>query len=216
VERDSRLIEAVPGKTKRFRTRALAVGKRQRLTGKLSRAQIARLYLVDKITLSALAKLDETGVSNIKSVLARFGITRKTCITAALKAIHDFEELYQAPRSKVSKFKLRKLIKLSASPASIYRVRAVLKLGGVCVSCGETDLSVLQINHINGEGKPSCGKMLEHFRDISLGNAKGVEVRCANCNIRHEYERGNLTRWWLDYNWIITATEQELHDRVFC
>ena len=55
--------------------------------------------------------------------------------------------------------------------------RRVLELGGKCVNCGETDIRVLQINHINGRDNPE------------------VDVRCANCNILYEYERGNLREW---------------------
>jgi len=67
----------------------------------------------------------------------------------------------------------------------------------VCAHCGETDLRVLQIDHIDGNGN-------EHRRTIGGSGKvfyrwlkqqeypKGYQVLCANCNIRKLYLERNL------------------------
>lgn len=66
------------------------------------------------------------------------------------------------------------------------------------MNCGETDLRVLQINHINGEGwKKNNGIYKVHpttrYHQIANGiyNEAELDVRCANCNILYEYEIGH-------------------------
>lgn len=73
--------------------------------------------------------------------------------------------------------------------------RAILALGGECVVCGETDLRILQINHLNGGGRKEMnnGRNSHYFyRDIINGTrtTDDLDVRCANCNILYEYEVG--------------------------
>ncbi len=90
--------------------------------------------------------------------------------------------------------------------APVLRLREVLRgyqlkkkafeiLGGShCRSCGNSDMRVLQINHINGVSKNSR----ESYRRASKGlwwlivngQREGLEVLCANCNIIYEFERG--------------------------
>lgn len=71
--------------------------------------------------------------------------------------------------------------------------QAIISLGGICVNCGETDLRVLQINHLKGvnHGK---GRIKWH-RQIINGETTDLDVRCANCNILYEYERGHRKEW---------------------
>jgi hypothetical protein len=70
--------------------------------------------------------------------------------------------------------------------------KAIRKLGGKCVRCGETDIRVLQINHINGGGcrELSRRKATSFYRDIVAGRRKtdDLDVRCANCNILARYK----------------------------
>ena len=74
------------------------------------------------------------------------------------------------------------------------RKKTILILGGKCVKCGETDWRVLQINHKNGGGA-------KEFRDThpqifylrivqGLRSTEDLELRCANDNIRYEFEVG--------------------------
>jgi len=78
------------------------------------------------------------------------------------------------------------------------RIAAVMALGGSCVRCGETDLRVLQINHILESGvigrrRVGQNAKTKMYTDILSGNAEGrFDVRCANCNIIYEYERGRI------------------------
>lgn len=78
--------------------------------------------------------------------------------------------------------------------------RRVLEfLGGVkCVVCGITDIRILTIHHKNGGGRDEVrtrGRSLRtwYFDIISGRRTKDdLEVRCYNCNILGEYERGKL------------------------
>jgi hypothetical protein len=70
------------------------------------------------------------------------------------------------------------------------RVLALTVLDGKCTACGCTDYRVLQFNHINGEKADE--KSYHFFADICLGKSvPHLEIRCANCNVIHEFERGN-------------------------
>lgn len=71
------------------------------------------------------------------------------------------------------------------------RIKAVKRLGGICVDCGETDLRVLQINHKNGGGfRELRTRQIQFYMEVAEGKRADVDLRCANCNIRYEYERG--------------------------
>jgi hypothetical protein len=70
------------------------------------------------------------------------------------------------------------------------KIVALTVLGGKCVKCGCSDYRVLQFNHINGERAHE--KSYKFYADICLGKSVShLEVRCANCNVIHEFERGN-------------------------
>jgi hypothetical protein len=75
------------------------------------------------------------------------------------------------------------------------RKKAISILGGKCMNCGETDLRVLQVNHLNGGGSKENSKRGARavWADVIKGNREDVDVRCANCNILYDYERGIKT-----------------------
>jgi len=69
------------------------------------------------------------------------------------------------------------------------KLRIVNAYGGqVCVGCGETELEVLQIDHINGGGNrhaKEIGGYGNLYRWLIQNNfPPGFRVLCANCNIR--------------------------------
>jgi hypothetical protein len=69
------------------------------------------------------------------------------------------------------------------------RILALITLGGKCAKCGCSDYRVLQFNHVNGERAKE--KSYKFYADICLGKAVAhLEIRCANCNVIHEFERG--------------------------
>jgi hypothetical protein len=78
------------------------------------------------------------------------------------------------------------------------RLRAINKLGGKCINCGTDDIRILQINHINGGGRKDLldrgemGKIKDILEDKNSGH---YDIRCANCNVLYEYERGKRNPW---------------------
>lgn len=93
----------------------------------------------------------------------------------------------------------RDALQLGLTVERYLRLRAVLKLGGACSACGCDDLRVLQLNHVNGEGAlKKGGKRCRRAKyrqclDILAGKSTPfLDVLCANCNLLHEYARGNL------------------------
>lgn len=69
------------------------------------------------------------------------------------------------------------------------RFIAVEKLGGKCSQCGELDLKVLQINHLNEKnGNIKQSELMDIINNTYTG--PNIDIRCANCNVRYEYEKG--------------------------
>ena len=68
---------------------------------------------------------------------------------------------------------------------------AVQALGGKCVRCEITDIRVLGLNHINGDGwKDRKEKKTDQiYREVVAGTRSDLEVRCFNCNRIHAFER---------------------------
>ena len=72
------------------------------------------------------------------------------------------------------------------------RIAVVRAMGGHCVICGETDWRVLQINHLDGDVDHEMYNSTKVYRDLLAGrrSIQGLDLRCANCNLLYEYERG--------------------------
>lgn len=70
--------------------------------------------------------------------------------------------------------------------------RVISMLGGACVKCGNDDLRVLQVNHINGGGKAELKKTgaINLYKMILRGerSTENLNVMCGNCNILYSYE----------------------------
>lgn len=87
---------------------------------------------------------------------------------------------------------------------SVRRIAALKLLGGKCVCCGESNLLILDIDHINNNGS-SCRKakgtncndsvvteiILEEIQDVS----KKYQIMCRNCNSsKGKIIEGNVVR----------------------
>ncbi len=92
----------------------------------------------------------------------------------------------------------KRALELGMTVGRYVRLKVVLKLGGRCAGCGEDDIRVLDVNHINGEGLVRSKKYRRcpkaRYADlVAILTGKTVshiDVQCCNCNRRHEYERG--------------------------
>lgn len=63
------------------------------------------------------------------------------------------------------------------------RVRAINKLGGVCIRCSFSDIRALQIDHINGDGTIERKSLSPcKLYKLALNNPTKYQVLCANCN----------------------------------
>lgn len=69
-------------------------------------------------------------------------------------------------------------------------------LGDKCKRCGITDIRVLQIDHINGNGYRekkemgwSSGNVVPYYRHILDVKGEGYQLLCANCNWIKRYEQ---------------------------
>jgi len=61
--------------------------------------------------------------------------------------------------------------------------------GPICIGCGDTDVEVLQLDHIDGGGakhrrllKGGSNRVYQDLKD--RGYPPGMRVLCANCNLR--------------------------------
>lgn len=91
------------------------------------------------------------------------------------------------------------------------KISALQKVSGCkkpkCCVCGNSDIRVLVINHINGGGREEHRKNAPlAFRKKIISGERAVDdldVRCQNCNIIYEYERGRCrlpSNWEAVYN----------------
>ena len=67
-----------------------------------------------------------------------------------------------------------------------------------CVDCGETDVLVLELDHVRGEKEASVCKLLNSYKsgwDRLLKEIEKCEVRCANC---HRRKTMKALGWWCD------------------
>lgn len=63
-----------------------------------------------------------------------------------------------------------------------------------CVDCGNTDIRVLEFDHISGEKLENISRMLENSSwEMIVAEIAKCEVRCANCHRIKTIERGG---WW--------------------
>jgi len=72
-------------------------------------------------------------------------------------------------------------------------------LGDKCINCGEDDIDVLQVDHINDDGKKDRDKYtgLQFFREslkTPIESKKRLQILCANCNIRKQRIREEFDR----------------------
>lgn len=91
--------------------------------------------------------------------------------------------------------------KAKLSPNSLIRRRTTRKsiierLGGKCVKCGITDLRVLDIDHVSGNGKKMREKneaSLDFIRrDIERAHSNRYQILCANCHRIKTWKQRNL------------------------
>lgn len=70
------------------------------------------------------------------------------------------------------------------------KLKAIAVLGGVCAGCGERSPLVLSVNHVAGraDGDAITGRDL--YRAVVRGARDGLDIRCLNCQLLWEYERG--------------------------
>lgn len=66
------------------------------------------------------------------------------------------------------------------------------KLGGKCVDCGHTRFTSLHVDHIDSSRRQGPGGHHTYLK--LLGCPNGVELRCANCNLRRALERGEIVK----------------------
>lgn len=154
-----------------------------RLLGRLRRSRLSDTELLEAYltkSVSGVAKLNGTSHVVVIRRLHRLGAVMRSRGNNAV-----------SPRVFKHGFAAR-AIELGIGVGRYLRMLAILTLGGLC-KCGEDDIRVLEINHINGRGKPGSTKAryAECLAVLRGEPSSYLEVCCANCNVLHEYERGN-------------------------
>ena len=151
-----------------------------RTKGKLTYEQMVELYHTHSV--NQIAKLDGTSYVAVLRLLHRLGVKMRSRGNNALRVAPVKHGYCQLARQ------------CKMTPYRYVRLAAIVVLGGACVGCGETDLQVLDINHVNGrDAVRSTSAKYRQFCSILAGNHRlAVEVTCCNCNRRHEVVRGNI------------------------
>lgn len=124
--------------------------------------------------------------------------TPVTVLCAPSMPFNDREKQREASRRHYAKHRDKVIAKAKAySKAAKSRVRAYINahLGAnPCVDCGETDIVVLEFDHVGEAGTKhfniSDATRLGYSMDKVIAEIAKCEVRCANCHRKKTYERG--------------------------
>ena len=153
---------------------------RKRKKGSLTRKYICELYEAG-FTIKEIAHFDGTTSIIINRILHEENITIKE------RGYDKGKYLYKHGIAK-------RALELGISLDQYSRLKVIQMLGSKCISCGETDTRVLQINHVTGhESKKENLKWKEKVDIILGGNEHKLDIRCANCNVLYEHEVGRRT-----------------------
>ena len=80
------------------------------------------------------------------------------------------------------------------------RIAALYTLGMQCVKCGESDIRVLQIDHINGGGSIEFKRLGQAgVYNRVLEHPKDYQCLCANCNWKKRIDELGHFSWYKDY-----------------
>jgi hypothetical protein len=111
----------------------------------------------------------------------------------------DIEKRREASRRHYAKHRDKVIAKAKVnSKVAKSRIRAYINnhlKANPCVDCGETDIVVLEFDHIGDDKHFSISDATRHgysIKNIEKEIAK-CEVRCANCHRKKTYERGGWT-----------------------
>ena len=144
----------------------------KRHAGRLSHQEIEQRYQSGQ-SAAVIAEADGTAKNSILRVLKKLKVRRRP---AHGKAKHGFT--LQAKRFGIS-------------VGTYCRYLAIKKLGGACVKCGVSDPRVLALNHVNiKKHKIKWSELVA----VIEGKTIGVDLRCANCNVLFEHEKGFFPR----------------------
>jgi len=111
----------------------------------------------------------------------------------------DREKQREASRRHYAKHRERVIAKAKVnSKVAKSRIRAYINnhlKANPCVDCGETDIVVLEFDHIGDDKHFSISDATRHGYSITKikNEIAKCEVRCANCHRKKTYERGGWT-----------------------
>lgn len=110
-----------------------------------------------------------------------------------IKYVATHKEVIRERRKKYEKANPEKIKAWSRKTNRNIRLFTIQLLGGKCVRCGNTDIRVLQVDHINGDGakhrkefnnKHSVLRavILKELKSNLIEAKKRYQLLCANCN----------------------------------
>ncbi len=111
----------------------------------------------------------------------------------------DIEKRREASRRHYAKHRDKVIAKAKGySKAARVRIRTYINdhlKANPCVDCGETDIVVLEFDHIGDDKQFSISDAVRHGYGMAKVKAEiaKCEVRCANCHRKKTYERGGWT-----------------------
>jgi len=112
---------------------------------------------------------------------------------------NDREKRREASRRHYAKHREKVIAKAKGySKAARSRVRVYINThlkANPCVDCGETNIIVLEFDHIGDDKQFNISDAVRHGYGMAKIEAEiaKCEVRCANCHRKKTYERGGWT-----------------------
>jgi len=152
-----------------------------RRKGRFTKERIVEMYKMYSV--NSIADMDGTTYGCIIRILHEAGVEMRS---------RGNNEVRVAP---ITHGYCQVAAQVGMTPYRYVRLAAIVKMGGVCTECGEDDLRVLDINHVNGKGKRK-GTAARYAECCNVLNQKkppkNLNILCCNCNRRHEFDRGNI------------------------
>lgn len=105
--------------------------------------------------------------------------------------LHSYCRACQSSHYRDNKVRhMRNVRRTARARLAVYRRYLATQLAGGCIDCGNTDIRVLEFDHVRGTKVANVARMvLDASLEKIVAEVSKCEVRCRNCHAIATYER---------------------------